>query len=128
MHTRSGLGPRRGTNCTKNRLTGHLLSCGPLETLLHPRPYQRKFHQETETMSAPNEQSFQAPPPPPMPESAPRAPHPTKLRPVAVGLIVLGVIVLVGGIAKFIPGGIGTGGAICFAGVLLFVLSFVPLP
>ena len=78
-------------------------------------------------MRAPNEQNFQAPPPP-MPESEPRAPRPTKLRPVAVGLIVLGVIVLLGGIAKFIPGGIGTGGAIAFAGVLLFVLSFIPLP
>jgi hypothetical protein len=79
-------------------------------------------------MSAPNEQSFQAPPPPPMPESAPRAPRPTKLRPVAIGLFVLGLIVLGGGIAKFIPGGIGTGAAICFSGLLLFVLSFIPLP
>lgn len=77
-------------------------------------------------MSAPNEQSFQAPPPPP--DSAPRAPRPTKLLPIAIGVIVLGVIVLVGGIAKFIPGGIGTGGAICFAGVLLLALSFVRLP
>ena len=76
-------------------------------------------------MSAPNEQSFQAPPPPP--DSAPRAPRPTKLLPIAIGVIVLGVIVLVGGIAKFIPGGIGTGGAICFAGVLLLALSFVRL-
>jgi len=79
-------------------------------------------------MSAPNEQSFQAPPPPALPESAPHAPRPTRLRPIAIGLIVLGVIVLVGGIAKFIPAGIGTGAAICFAGVLLMVLSFIPLP
>ena len=79
-------------------------------------------------MSAPTEQSFEAPPPPPTPESAPRAPRPTKLRPVAIGLFVLGLIVLVGGIAKFIPGGIGTGAAVCFAGILLFALSFIPLP
>jgi len=78
-------------------------------------------------MSAPNEQSFQSPPPP-TPESAPRAPRPTKLRPVALGLIVLGAIVLVGGVAKFIPGGLGTGAALAFAGVLLMVLSFIPLP
>jgi Yip1 domain len=76
-------------------------------------------------MSAPSEQDFQAPPPP---ESAPRAPRPTKLRPVAIGLFVFGLIVLGGGIAKFIPGGIGTGAAICFAGVLLFLLSLIPLP
>jgi hypothetical protein len=79
-------------------------------------------------MSAPIEQSFQAPPPPPMPESAPHAPRPVKLRPVAIGLFVLGVIVLLGGVAKFIPGGLGTGAAIAFSGILLFVLSFIRLP
>jgi len=79
-------------------------------------------------MSAPNEQSFQAPPPPQMQESAPRAPRPTKQWPIAIGLIVLGLIVLVGGFAKFIPGGIGTGAAIAFAGVLLLVLTFIRLP
>ena len=78
-------------------------------------------------MSAPNEQSFQAPPPPAT-DPAPRAPRPVKLRPIAIGLIVLGLIGVVGGIAKFIPGGLGSGGAICFAGVLLFALSFIPLP
>src|SRR6185436_17254724 len=79
-------------------------------------------------MSAPNEQSFHAPPPPPMPESAPRAPRPTKLRPIAIGLFVLGLIVLGAAFAKLLPGSIGTGAAICFAGVLLFALSFIPLP
>jgi hypothetical protein len=79
-------------------------------------------------MSAPIEQSFQAPPPPPMPESEPRAPRPTKLRPVAIGLVVVGVIVLLGGAAKFIPGGLGTGAAVAFAGVLLFVFTFIRLP
>lgn len=78
-------------------------------------------------MSAPNEQNFQAPPPPAT-DAAPRAPRPVKLRPIAIGLIVLGLIGVVGGIAKFIPGGLGSGGAICFAGVLLFALSFIPLP
>ena len=63
-----------------------------------------------------------------MSESAPRAPRPTKLRPIAIGLIVLGVIVLIGGIAKFIPGGLGTGAAVAFSGVLLFALTFIRLP
>ena len=78
-------------------------------------------------MSAYNE-SFQAPPPPPMPDAGPSAPRPVKLRPFAIGLFVLGLIVLVGGIAKFIAGGVSTGGALCFGGILLFVLSLIPLP
>jgi hypothetical protein len=63
-----------------------------------------------------------------MPEAEPEAPRPTKLRPIAIGVFVLGLICVVGGIAKFIAGGIGTGGALCFFGVVLFALSFIPLP
>lgn len=78
-------------------------------------------------MSAPNE-NFQPPPPPLSTESTPRAPRPTKLRPIAIGIAVIGVVILVGGIAKLIPGGIGTGAAIAFLGIVIFALSFVPLP
>jgi Yip1 domain len=78
-------------------------------------------------MSAYNE-DFQAPPPPPMPEAAPRAPRPVKLRPVAIVLAVLGLIVLGGGFAKFIPGGISTGVVLVLGGIILFVLSLIPLP
>ena len=78
-------------------------------------------------MSAANEQDFQPPPPPQVTET-PRPPRPTKLRPIAIGLIVLGLVVVGGGAAKFIPGGLSTGGAICFFGVLLLALSFIPLP
>jgi hypothetical protein len=78
-------------------------------------------------MSAFNE-DFQAPPPPPMPESEAPAPRPVKLRPFAIGLFVAGLIVIVGAIAKLIPGGISTGGVMCFGGVLLFLLSLIPLP
>ncbi|HKY41627.1 MAG TPA: YIP1 family protein [Pyrinomonadaceae bacterium] len=74
------------------------------------------------------EQDFQAPPPPPTPEEKPRAPRPTKLRPIAIGVIVVGFIVLIGGFANFIPGGKTTGAAICFMGVLLMAFSFIPLP
>src|SRR5262245_56288327 len=77
-------------------------------------------------MSAFNE-DFQAPPPP-TPESEPPAPRPVKLRPVAIGIFVLGLAVLVAGIVKVVPGGIGTGGVMCFCGILLFILSLVPLP
>ena len=56
------------------------------------------------------------------------APRPTNVRPFAIGFFALGVLVVGGGIAKFIPGGIGTGAALCFFGVLLFALSFIRLP
>jgi hypothetical protein len=76
-------------------------------------------------MSAVPEQNFEAPPPPP---EKPRAPRPTKLRPIAIGIMAVGLIVLVGGIANFIPGGTTTGAAVSFFGVLLMAFSFIPLP
>src|SRR5437867_4238255 len=78
-------------------------------------------------MSHPSE-GFQPPPPPPLPEEAPPVARPTKLRPVAIGLFVVGLVVCVGGIAKFIPGGIGTGAALAVFGIVLFAISFIPLP
>jgi hypothetical protein len=78
-------------------------------------------------MSDPNSQDFQTPPPP-TPTAEAKAPRPVKLRPVAIGLFVLGLILAVAGIAKFLPGGIGTGAAFAFWGILLFALSFIPLP
>jgi hypothetical protein len=79
-------------------------------------------------MSAPQDPGFQAPPPPVTPEAEPQAPRATKLRPISIGVFVLGLIFLVGGIAKFLAGGIGTGLALCFFGVLTFALSFIRLP
>jgi hypothetical protein len=71
------------------------------------------------------------PPPPPVPPTPAKeasGPKPTKLRPVAIALFVLGVIVLVLGLAKIVPGGLGTGAAFGFWGIALFALSFVNLP
>jgi len=79
-------------------------------------------------MSAPQDPTFQAPPPPPVPETEPAAPRPTKLRPIAIGVFVLGVIFLGGGLAKFIAGGIGTGLILAFFGIVLFLLTFISLP
>ncbi len=76
-------------------------------------------------MSDPN-QGFQAPPPPPITEN--KAPRATKLLPYGIGLFVIGVIVCVLGIVKVVPGGIGTGAAFAFWGLLLFAFSFIPLP
>lgn len=80
-------------------------------------------------MSAPHDHDFQLPPPPLSPEEEPKAPRPTKqLWPLAIGVFVVGLIFLVGGIARFISGGIGTGAALCFLGLLWFGLSFIRLP
>jgi Yip1-like protein len=76
-------------------------------------------------MSDPNSE-FQAPPPPTI-QPEPVAPRPTKLRPIAIGLVVIGILVLVAGIVR-LPGGIGTGLALAFWGILLFVFSFIRLP
>jgi hypothetical protein len=77
-------------------------------------------------MSDPN-QEFQ-PPPPPTIEGEPERKRPANLLWAGVALVVLGIIVLIGGIAGFIPGGIGTGVAVCLLGVLFFGLSFTSLP
>ena len=79
-------------------------------------------------MSDPIQQPFEAPPPPPGPTAVPPAPRPTRLRPFAVGLFVLGLILLVGHIVKVIPIGVGPGVALCLFGIALFGLSFIPLP
>lgn len=77
---------------------------------------------------APQSETFQPPPPPSPPAAEQPAPRPLHLRKPAIALFVVGLLILVGGIAKFIPGGIGTGGLVCFWGVLLFAFSFIPLP
>jgi len=77
-------------------------------------------------MSDPN-QEFQAPPPPAI-EIEPERKRPANLLWAGVALVVIGIIVLIGGIANFIPGGLGTGGSICALGVLFFGLSFTSLP
>jgi Yip1-like protein len=79
-------------------------------------------------MSAPQDPNLQAPPPA-TPEAEPQAPRPTKLLwPIAIGVFVLGLIFVGGGLAKLLPGGIGTGAALCFLGVLLFLLALIRLP
>jgi hypothetical protein len=78
-------------------------------------------------MSDPNSES-QAPPPPsgPVPETFKQ--YPKNLRTAAIVLFAVGVVILVAGIAKIIPGGVGTGGAVACLGLLFFGLSFISLP
>jgi len=78
-------------------------------------------------MSDPN-QEFQAPPPPTTLEEAPPRKRPAMLTYFGVILFIIGASICVSGIAKLIPGGIGTGAAFAFWGVLLFAFSFIPLP
>lgn len=54
--------------------------------------------------------------------------RPANLLWAGIALIVLGIIVCVGGIVGFIPGGVGTGLAVAALGVLLAGLSFARLP
>ena len=81
-------------------------------------------------MSDPN-QEFPVPPAPaaqPPTALPPSAPRPTKLRPAAIGLFVVGLILALMGVLKVLPGGIGTGAAFAFWGILLFAFSLISLP
>ncbi|MDX6576261.1 MAG: hypothetical protein QOE96_2214, partial [Blastocatellia bacterium] len=77
-------------------------------------------------MSDPN-QPFQ-PPPPPATEGELERERPANLLWAGVALVVLGIIICIGGIASFIPGGVGTGLSVAALGVLFFGLSFTSLP
>ena len=79
-------------------------------------------------MSDPIQQPFEAPPPPAQAAALPQAPRPTRLRPFAIGLFVIGLIFLVGQITKTIPIGLGPAIALCLFGIALFGMSFIPLP
>jgi hypothetical protein len=58
----------------------------------------------------------------------PEAPRATQLRPLAIGVFVLGLIFVVGGVVKLLAGGLGTGAALCFLGIVIFALSFIRRP
>lgn len=75
-----------------------------------------------------NPEPVQPPPPPSPPPGEAPAPRPLHLRKPAIVLFAIGLLIVIGGIAKFIPGGTGTGAAVAFWGVLLFALSFIRLP
>ena len=70
------------------------------------------------------------PPPPPAIEPEPERRRPTNLMWAGVALIVIGIIIVVLGIPglALIVGGIGTGAAVCFLGILFFAFSFLRLP
>lgn len=60
-------------------------------------------------------------------KSAPKL-RPTQLRIPAIVLVVLGVALIVTGVTKLLYGMTGPGAGVCFMGIALFVLSYIPLP
>jgi hypothetical protein len=68
------------------------------------------------------------PPPPHAPEAPPAGPKPTKYRTAGIVILVIGLLAVGLGIARVIPGGIGTGASFAFLGILLIALSFIRLP
>lgn len=80
-------------------------------------------------MSDPLEQQpFTPPPAPPQPPVPVVGPRPTRLRPFAIGLFVLGLITIPVAALKLVNIEVFAGAALCFFGILLFGLSFVRLP
>jgi hypothetical protein len=45
---------------------------------------------------------------------------------VAIAVLVVGVLLLIAGVMKIMPGAAGGGGALCFLGVVMLGLSFIP--
>lgn len=77
-------------------------------------------------MSALTEPAFPLPPPPPPAE--PKAPRPFYLWRFAIGFFVLGLLFLVGWRVALVPSGWVAAIALCLLGVLVFGVSFIPLP
>ena len=77
-------------------------------------------------MSDPN-QAFQPPPPPPI-QTEPERPRPTWLISAAIGVFVLGIIIIALNIAGVLTSAIGTGAAVCALGIMFFAFSFMRLP
>jgi hypothetical protein len=77
-------------------------------------------------MSALTEPAF--PPPPPTPPAKPKRPRPFYLWPLAIGLFVLGLVFLVGSVTKLSPDAWLSGALFLLVGLLVFGLSFIPLP
>lgn len=77
-------------------------------------------------MSDPN-QEFQAPPPPPI-QTEPERQRPTWLMYTAIGVFVLGLIIIALNIVGVLTSAIGTGATVCVLGIMFFGFSFMRLP
>src|SRR5687767_15898900 len=77
-------------------------------------------------MSDPN-QEFHAPPPPPI-QTEPERSRPTWLMWTAIGVFVLGIIIIALNIAGVLTSAIGTGATVCVLGIMFFGFSFMRLP
>src|SRR3954462_11178408 len=70
--------------------------------------------------------AFEPPPPPPLPP--PSARRMTSIRIPGIILIVLALVCVGLGVAKVLPGGVGTGLLMGLTGIVFIALSFVVLP
>ena len=77
-------------------------------------------------MSDPN-QEFHAPPPPAI-QTEPERERPTWLMWTAIGVFVLGIIIIALNIAGVLTSAIGTGATVCVLGMMFFGFSFMRLP
>lgn len=77
-------------------------------------------------MSDPN-QAFHAPPPPPI-QTEPERSRPTWLMWTAIGVFVLGIVIIALNIAGVLTSAIGTGATVCVLGLMFFGFSFMRLP
>lgn len=77
-------------------------------------------------MSDPN-QEFHAPPPPPI-QTEPERQRPAWLMYAAIGVFVLGIIIIALNIAGVLTSAIGTGVTVCVLGIMFFGFSFMRLP
>ena len=77
-------------------------------------------------MSDPN-QEFHAPPPPPI-RTEPERQRPAWLMYTAIGVFVLGIIIIALNIAGVLTSAIGTGAMVCVLGIMFFGFSFIRLP
>lgn len=77
-------------------------------------------------MSDPNQQ-FHATPPPPI-QTEPERQRPAWLMYTAIGVFVLGIIIIALNIAGVLTSAIGTGAGVCALGIMFFGFSFMRLP
>lgn len=79
-------------------------------------------------MSDPTIDNFSAPPPPAPPAVEPKGSRPRNVMLAGIVIFALGLITLIAGVARILPGGIMTGIVFVLWGLALFGLSFIRLP
>ena len=90
--------------------------------------YPEHLQSPSSVPPGPDDPSQFQPPQPPTPLLPEEAPRPVHLRLPAAVLFGIGLLAIISGVIKILPGGILTGAALAFWGILLFAFSFIRLP